>query len=61
MMLSINHHEVCEVDDCDGCCDEEITSVVELLCVQQRRQCKGDRSSKSAVWQDELIYVVEPR
>jgi len=55
-----DHDEVGEVDDGDGGGDKEITSGVELLSVEQWRQRERDRTSKSAVRQNELINVVQP-
>jgi len=55
-----DHNEVCEVDDCDGGRNKEITGATELLSVKQRGQCKRDGSSESAVRQHKLINVVQP-
>jgi len=54
-----DHDEISEVDDCDGSCDEEMASAMKLFSVEQWRQCEGDGTSQSAVWQYELVDMVE--
>ena len=57
-LTTTDQYEVCEVDDDDGCGDEQLSTGEDVF-VEDDGQREGDGSSQSAVRHDELTNRIQ--